>query len=209
MFLKKIFSYGRQEQKVVNRIKDHIKLLCVSCEVFKSAFEKNDRSLLRKVIDLEREGDFIRREIISEIYEGAFLPYLRPNLCKFVEIVDRVFDLLEDTAYNCLDMEIPEELKGECTQVAFLNIRICEMLLITFEAMLNGAPLREKTLAIRIYEKKIDDIKFGLKNDLRKIRVHDFWEGKTLSDLISGLTMISDIIEDAGDYLQIISVSMK
>lgn len=209
MFLKKIFSYGRQEQKVVNRIKDHIKLLCVSCETFKSAFEKNDRSLLRKVIDLEREGDFIRREIISEIYEGAFLPYLRPNLCKFVEIVDRVFDLLEDTAYNCLDMEIPEELKGECTQVAFLNIRICEMLLITFEAMLNGAPLREKTLAIRIYEKKIDDIKFGLKNDLRKIRVHDFWEGKILSELISGLTMISDIIEDAGDYLQIISVSMK
>ena len=209
MFLKKLFSYGRQEQKVVNRINDHIKLLCVTCETFKSGFEKNDRSLLQKVIDLEREGDFIRREIVSEIYEGAFLPYLRPNLCKFVEIVDRVFDLLEDTAYNCIDMEIPEELKGECTQVAFLNIRISEMLLITFNAMLNGDPLREKTLAIRIYEKKIDDIKLGLKKDLHKIRINNFWDGKILSEFISGLTMISDIIEDAGDYLQIISVSMK
>ncbi len=32
---------------------------------------------MRAVIDMEREGDTIRREIISNIYEGAFLPYLR------------------------------------------------------------------------------------------------------------------------------------
>ena len=75
--------------------------------------------------------------------------------------------------------------------------------------MLKGDDLREKTLAIRIYEKKIDDIKFGLIKDIRKIPVNNFWEGKILSDFISGITNISDIIEDASDSLQIINVSMK
>jgi hypothetical protein len=98
---------------------------------------------MRAVIDMEREGDTIRREIISNIYEGAFLPYLRPDLCRFAETVDRVFDKIEDTALNCIDMEVPEQINSECARVAFLNLKICEMLMITFDAMLKGNDLRE------------------------------------------------------------------
>jgi predicted phosphate transport protein (TIGR00153 family) len=75
--------------------------------------------------------------------------------------------------------------------------------------MLKGENLDEKTLAIRIYEKKIDDLKFGLMKDLRDIAVDNFWEGRVLAEFISGLTTLSDIIEDAGDYLRIINVSMR
>ncbi|MBW1707305.1 MAG: TIGR00153 family protein [Deltaproteobacteria bacterium] len=209
MFLKKILSDGKKEPMVIENMVRHIKLLHTACGFFINALEKNDRGLVCKVMNLESEGDAIRREIISNIYDGAFLPYLRPDLCKFVEIVDSVFDLLEDTASHCLDMELPKQVKDESVRVAFLNSRMCEMLLITFEAMINGEDLREKTLAIRIYEKKIDDIKLGLIKDIRSLPVDTFWEGKILSDFISDLTMISDIIEDASDYLQIINVSMR
>jgi len=209
MILEKILSKGKKERGVIENIRRHIKLLCTAFETFKSALETNNRNLMRNVVDLEREGDSIRREIISSIYEGAFLPYLRPDLCKFVEIVDDVFDLVKDTASHYLDAEIPDQIKGECVKVALLNVRICEMLLITFEAMLEGKDLREKTLAIRIYEKRIDDIKFSLIKEAREIPTRNFWEGKILSDFMSGLTMISDIIEDASDYLQMINVSMR
>ncbi|MBW1833997.1 MAG: TIGR00153 family protein [Deltaproteobacteria bacterium] len=208
----KILSLGKKEQEVTNNMREHIKLLCSACDLFRKALENNDQSLMRNLIDLERESDSIRRKIISKIYEGAFLPYLRPDLCRFVEIVDHVFDVLEDTAHYYLDGKIPEQIKNECIRVAFLNSKICEMLLITFEAMLKGDDLREKTLAIRIYEKKIDDIKFSLIKDIHKIPANNFWEGKILSDLsdfISSITTISDIIEDASDSLQIINVSMK
>jgi len=164
---------------------------------------------MQQVMDLERAADIIRRDIISRIYEGAFLPYFRPDLCKFVEIVDNIFDLLEDTAYRYLDLKLPEQLRSECIQVAFLNRRICEMLLITFESMLKGEDLREKILAIRIYEKKIDDIKFDLIRDARKIEITNFWDGEILSQFLSCLTSISDVIEDASDHLQVIHVSMK
>ncbi len=209
MLLKKILSQGKKEREVIENIRRHIKLLCTACGAFKIAIETNNRDLMLNVIDLEREGDSIRREIISNIYEGAFLPYLRPDLCKFVEIVDDVFDLLKDTASHYLDAEIPDQIQGECVKVALLNVGICEMLLITFEAMLEGKDLREKTLAIRIYEKRIDDIKLGLIKEAREIPTRNFWEGKILSDFMSGLTMISDIIEDASDYLQMINVSMR
>ncbi len=86
---------------------------------------------------------------------------------------------------------------------------MCEMLLISFDAMLNGEDLREKALAIRIYEKKIDDIKLTIVKDLRQIPVDDFWQGRILAEFVSGLTSISDTMEDASDHLQIIGVSMK
>ncbi len=209
MIFDKVLSHGKKEQMVIENIQKHIKLLCYACDLFKRALEQHDRNLMRKVIDLEREGDSIRREIISNVYKGAFLPYLRPDLCKFVEIVDHIFDLLEDNAYHYIDIKLPEQIDDECIRVAFLNLRICEILMITFKAMLKGEDLREKTLAIRIYEKKIDDIKVNLIREVRKIRVDTFLEGKILSDFISYLTKISDVIEDAGDHLQIINLSYQ
>jgi predicted phosphate transport protein (TIGR00153 family) len=209
MLLEKVLSFGKKERMAIENIRKHIRLLVGACESFRSALEEGDRHLMRKVIEMEREGDSVRRRIISNIYDGAFLPYLRPELCKFVETMDGVFDLLQDTACHYLDVALPEQIKRECDRVAFLNSRVSEMLLMTFQAMLDGEDLREKTLAIRIYEKKIDDIKFSLMKDIREITLTSFWEGKILSDFLSGLTSISDHIEDASDYLQIINVSMR
>jgi predicted phosphate transport protein (TIGR00153 family) len=209
MFLKKIFDYGKQEERVIENIKRHLKLLCDACNSFHRAMEENDKNLVREVVDSEREGDSIRREIIANIYAGAFLPYLRPDLCRFAEIVDRVFDSLQETALNYLEVKLPENIIDESVRVASLNARMCELLLISFEAMLNGEDLREKALAIRIYEKKIDDMKFSIIRDLRQIPVENFWQGRILADFVSGLTTISNTIEDASDQLQVINVSMK
>ena len=209
MIFERLLQFGKKERDVTEDMRRHIQLLCDACNTFKAALEKQDTNLMREVIDLERQGDSVRREVISHIYEGAFLPYLRPDLCKFVEVVDEVFDLLKDTATYYLDTDLPEPLRNECVRVALLNFRMCEMLLITFEAMLEGEDLREKTLAIRIYEKKIDDMKFDIINQAQQVGVADFWSGKMLSDLISGLTSISDIIEDASDHLQILNLSTR
>jgi predicted phosphate transport protein (TIGR00153 family) len=209
MFLKKILSYGKQEDRVIENVKKHLQLLCLAFESFCSGINKNDSSMMREVIDLEREGDSVRREIISTIYAGAFLPYLRPDLCRFVETLDRVFDSLEDTALNYSDVVLPDQIRDECVRVASINTSMCEMLAISFAAMVNGEDLREKALAIRIYEKKIDDIKFSILKEIKTIPVDNFWQGRTLAEFVSDLTTISDMIEDASDYLQIINISMR
>jgi len=209
MLFKKILSYGKQEDRVIENVKKHLELLCLAFESFYSGIKKNDSNMMREVIDLEREGDSVRREIISTIYAGAFLPYLRPDLCRFVEAIDRVFDSLEDAAFNYSDAAVPQKIREECERVASMNTSMCEMLAISFDAMVNGEDLREKALAIRIYEKKIDDIKFTILKEMRTTPVDDFWQGRTLAEFVSDLTTISDMIEDASDYLQIINVSMR
>ena len=206
----KVFG-GKTEQKVIENIKKHIKTLCSAADCFKKAIEERDKDLTFCVPDLEREGDTIRREIISTIYEGAFLPFLRPNICRFVEIVDEAFDVLEDAAYEFenLDFKLDKEIEDDCINIADINLKMCEMLLIAFETLFNKDDLREKNLAIRIYEKKIDEIKFDLIKKLREKEVKSFWEGKILSDFISYLTRVSDVIEDASDYLYIMNVSLR
>jgi predicted phosphate transport protein (TIGR00153 family) len=211
MLLEKVFSGGKTEQRVIENIKKHIKTLCSASDCFKKAVEEQNKDLMLCVSDLEREGDSIRREIISTIYEGAFLPFLRPNICRFVEVVDEAFDTLKDAAlaFDYLDPQPDKEIEDDYIEISDINLKMCEMLLLAFETLSSREDLREKTLAIRIYEKKIDELKFDLLDKLRTKEVKGYWEGKILSDFISYLTQVSDVVEDASDYLYIISVSLK
>jgi predicted phosphate transport protein (TIGR00153 family) len=208
--LKNIFG-GKTELRVIENIRKHISILHSASECFKKALETRDKNQMYCVPDLEREGDSIRREIISTIYEGAFLPFIRSNICRFVEIVDEAFDILEDAAseFEYLGPKLDEVIEEDCIKIADINLNMCDMLLIAFETLFDKGDLREKTLAIRIYEKQVDEIKFYLISKLRKKEVKDFWEGRTLSDFISYLTRISDVIEDASDYLHIINLSLR
>lgn len=213
MVFKSLFSLGKKEQAVLAKIIGHVGMLCAACKTFRTAMDQNNRELLSAVTDLEREADVARREIFTAIYEGAFLPLLRPSVCNFVETVDKAIDLTEDVALELL--EIPADRLPQlcCTEdfirVAHLNQQMAEMLAIALEALLQGENLREKHLAVRIFEKQIDDIKDDLVRKLRETEVKNFWEGKLLSDFVSHLTSISDLIEDASDYLQIMNLSLR
>lgn len=208
--LKNIFG-GKTELRIIENIRRHISILHSASECFKKALEARNKNQMYCVPDLEREGDSVRREIISAIYEGAFLPFIRSNICRFVEIVDEAFDILEDAAseFEYLGPKLDEDIEEDCIKIADINLNMCDMLLIAFETLFDKGDLREKTLAIRIYEKQVDEIKFDLTRKLRKKEVKDFWEGKILSDFISYLTRISDVIEDASDYLHIINLSLR
>lgn len=210
MVLEKFFSSGKSEQEVIKNIKKHIELLIKASYIFKDAVDKNNKSLMSEIAELESEADTVRRELISGIYEGAFLPFLRPNIFRFVEIVDEAFDVLEDAAleyrhiYHKLD-----DIKYDCHKIAVVNAQMCEMLQLAVDSLFYKEDLREKSLAIRIYEKNVDEIKLDLIEKLKDIQLKDFWEGKMLSDFITHLTRVSDVIEDASDYLNIIKISLK
>jgi len=207
---KKVFG-GNTEQKAIDGIKKHMQILYSASECFKKGLEELNKDQMYCVAELEREGDSVRREIISTIYEGAFLPFLRTNICRFVEIVDEAFDVMKDAAseFENLGSNLDQEIREDCIQIAGINQQMCDMLIIAFDTLFNKGDLREKTLAIRIFEKRVDDMKFDLIGRMRNKEVKNFWEGKTLSDFISYLTHISDVIEDASDYLHIINLSMR
>jgi predicted phosphate transport protein (TIGR00153 family) len=209
--LERIFSGGSAEKRVLGSICKHIEAIQCACTTFKRAFEQRDKELMETIADIEREGDSIRREVVSQIYEGAFLPFLRPSICRFVEIADEVLDLLEDAAFEFefADALLDDGIRENCLKVADLNIQMSEILLIAFETLLSKVDLREKTLVMRIFEKKVDEIKFDLIRKIRTKEIQGFWEGKALSDFIDYLTSVSDVFEDASDYLHMINLRMR
>jgi predicted phosphate transport protein (TIGR00153 family) len=206
----KFFSPNKNEQNVIKNIKKHIEILLKASYIFRDAIDRRDKGIMSEISELEREADIIRRVLIAEIYEGAFLPFLRPNIFRFVEIVDEAMNVIKNASveYGHIYPKL-DAIKDECHEIAVLNSQMIEMLLLAVDSLFYKEDLREKSLAIRIYEKNIDEIKFVLTDKLKDLELKDFWEGKLLSDFMSHLSGVSDVIEDAGDYLNIIKISLK
>lgn len=205
-----LFGTGKVEKKVIEKIKKYINLLCNSADCLLNTFKNYDLEGTYCVGNFEREADVIKREIMGLIYEGAFLPYIRPNLLRFIEILEKAFDNLKHLSSNFryLNLDLYKKIESECSKIAFMNAEICQILLLAFEG-LERNNLREKNLAIRIYEKKIDEIKLELIEKLKGVEIKNFWDGKILSDFLELLTGFSDIIEDASDHLYILELSLK
>ncbi|RLG12888.1 TIGR00153 family protein [Candidatus Pacearchaeota archaeon] len=208
--LEKLLSGGKLEKKTLELIRKYLSVLCAGTECFNSVLISKSKEKTYCVESLEREADSIKREIISTIYEGAFLPYIRPNLCTFIEILEKVFDFLKHAAfeYRYLNFKIFRDVEEDCIKVSKFNVEMCKLLSKAFECLIVKDNLREKNLAIRIYEKKIDELKFEIIEKLRNIHIENFWDGKVISNFIDYLTNLSNLIEDASDYLSILYLSL-
>ncbi len=207
--LKKMFEKGK-EKEIVDLIQDHITLIRDACEIFCKCIKENDKVSISEVCEIEKIGDSVRREIVLKLYEGAFLPGIRGNLYKLAETLDEVLDTIEDA--TIMFMMIPklnEDIMKECVRIAEINLKMAEELLQTFEALRTEKDLRDRTLKIRILEEEVDAIKRDIFKKLIKTDVHSFWEGMIIYNFIRHLTNVSDVIEDAGDIIQILNVSLR
>lgn len=208
--LEKFFG-GKLEKKALESIKNYLQIFISAQECLKNLFLTENLEKSYCIENLEREADSVRREIISTIYEGAFLPYIRPNLCAFIEITEKAFDFMKICAFEFryLNKEFYQTIKEEVLKIANINIEMAEILYKAFQSLMEKNNLREKNLAIRIYEKKVDEIKLDLTEKVRDKEIINFWEGKNIDEFLNALVKISDIIEDASDYLYILDISLK
>ena len=149
--------------------------------------------------------------LIGFVQAEAFLPYIRPNLCKFIEITEKAFDFLKICAseFRYFNKEIYQTIKDDVVRIANINVEMAEILYRAFQSLMEKDNLRERNLAIRIYEKKVDELKLDLTEKVRQKEITNFWEGKNVADFLDALVKISDIIEDASDYLYILDISFK
>jgi len=209
--LEKLLGGGKLEKKALENIKNYLQIFISAQECLKNLFLTENLEKSYCIENLEREADSVRREIISTIYEGAFLPYIRPNLCTFIEITEKAFDFLKTCAFEFryFDKKFYQTIKEEVLRIANINIEMAEILYRAFQSLMEKNNLREKNLAIRIYEKKVDEIKLDLIEKVRQKEITNFWEGKNIDEFLNALVKISDIIEDASDYLYILDISLK
>lgn len=200
---------NRNEEAALKAMHEHLQLMCVANDALAALINSEEASQAEAIYNLEREGDMVRRRALSIIFEGAFLPYLRPSLCRFVELVDQAFDTVEDTARFFDRISLHDAIAQECRTVTSLNKQMCEILQIAFQLAVQGEDIREQVLAIRILEKRVDDLKEDIFQKIQYVPIANFWQGKFYADFLESLTTFSDLIEDASDALYVLTVSFR
>lgn len=199
----------KAEERVINGVAQMMNLTLSACEILKKAVEERNKVLIEEVFRIERDGDEIKRKITQEIYQGAFLPYLRPNVFRLIETVDEILKEIEEAAMNFQKIENLKYLDiEEIYSILELNIRVCGVLSKNFSAFLKDPNrLREGVIVVRMMEKEADNIKFASLEKLKNYHVN-FWDGYFIVNFVNSLERISDVAEDAIDMLQIILLSL-
>lgn len=201
----------RAEERVIDYLQKMVKLTFSACYNLRKGILENDYNYLEEVSRIEREGDELRRLIGSEIFEGAFLPYLRPNIFSLAEKIDEILN----TAYHITltyqkikDRKLIEEVIDEVEIILDANVRLCSILSKNFTDFLkNPDRLKEWSIVIRMIEKEVDNVKHSILYQLRNSKV-DFWDGLFISNFVESLEKISDLVEEVSDTLQMTVLSL-
>lgn len=201
----------RAEERVVDYLQKMVGLTFSACENLRKGILENNYKYLEEVSRIEKDGDELRRLISSEIYDGAFLPYMRPNIFLIAEKIDEILN----TAYHVTltyqkikDRKLIEEVIDEVEIILEANARLCSILSKNFADFLkNPNRLKEGSIVIRMIEREVDNIKHGILERLRNTKV-DFWDGLFIFNFIESLEKISDLVEEVSDILQMTVLSL-
>lgn len=207
--IRKFVFGGEREKEVISLIREQIRLIIDTCELMKMVIEQNDDTVVGDVCEAEKMGDAIRREVVVKIHSGAFLPALRSEFCNLAEELDEVLDELEDIATLYLRIDgIPNNLRSDFIRVAEINLRMSRELLRAFNALEEGG-LSDVLLKIKISEEEVDSIKTRIYQKLSHMEFSNFVEGYFFIKFVEKLINVSDLIEDAADTIQVLSVSIR
>jgi len=208
--LKKMMLGREKEKEVIEKFREHINLIVESSEVFKVGLETEDKEALKEICEIEKLGDGIRREIILNIYGGAFIPALRPNFCRLAEALDDILDEMEDVTILYLLMnQHSKDLMSDFIQIAEINAKMSRYLLDAFKALEKGSRLSEILLKIKISEEEVDSLKARIYEKIKLFSFDSYAEWYFFIKFIEKLVNVSDLIEDAADIIQILNVSLR
>lgn len=210
--IKKFVMRGEKEKEVVNMIQEHIGLIIDACELMKTIIEQSDKAVVGDICEVEKMGDAIRRDVMIKIHSGAFIPALRPDFCRLAEELDEILDELEDIAMLFLSIKrIPDDMRGDFVRVAEINSKMSKHLLNAFNSLESGNPdnIEDIFLKIKISEEEVDSMKGRIYQKLPNAKLEGYVEWYFFIKFVEKLLNVSNLIEDAADIIQMLSVSIR
>ncbi len=202
-----------KEKKVLAELVNLADVIEMSCDALREMITRNEKEMLPVITDYERKGDKIRRNIELHLFEGAFLPQSRHLFFTLAERMDSVIDRTEDCGkiFDIMKFEIDDAIKNKLYKMLELTARATISFKQALEAFIHSNHTRmvSKIKEVRDIEEQVDDIKHEIFKILIDANKNDFWEERTIVDLVDKLEDISDYLEDATDVLHIAAASLK
>jgi predicted phosphate transport protein (TIGR00153 family) len=212
---------SKKEDQVRHLVAEHMehtqRCLLASRDLM-ARYVENDHEacerLWHDVQAFEHQADIIRREIYALLDKGAFLPLLRVDLHRFVDLMDDVAGVSEDATdiLLCEHPVLPEAMIGNLQQVFHKTIEQMAVLVDATTCFVqNNRPddsIREKIELIQATEHEIDELEHTLTRWLFATSL-TLAEKLHLKKLLTQVAEISNRIEDAADGLSEIVVKMQ
>ncbi|MFH1415472.1 MAG: TIGR00153 family protein [Elusimicrobiota bacterium] len=207
---------NKKEKKVEETINKHLKTVC---ETIKSMQATIDCYLAQDIEgadnnayhthELESVADSLRREIIEGLYNGAFMPRIREDFVKYIARQDKI----ADGAESCCDYvvsqkpRVPAEYSEEINKLAEASCRTLDPLRTAVEDFFKDyKAARDSIKEVNIKEELADTIEWHLTESIFQSDTLSLAEKIHLREFVFHVVHISDLIEDAADFLDSILV---
>ncbi|MBW1614576.1 MAG: DUF47 domain-containing protein [Deltaproteobacteria bacterium] len=210
MFYKKEKQVNRLILNHLEKVDECLKTALKTVEEYINDNIEEAKPLALKADQIETETDCVRREIISRLYSGAYLPSLRSDILHLVEHLDKIADGAEACCDFFLDQrpKVPKEMRPRFKKIMEDSISSFAPLkeaINSFFADGDIGTIREKVKEVGVIESAVDKEEWDITRDIFKTDL-DYGHKIHLKLCLESMVEISDRAEDTADELEIIII---
>ncbi len=209
---------SRREASIIKETKEHAK------KVYDSVYEL-DKTIklfldgkgtdvsknIKKIDDLERECDSIRRKVMVELSKGELTPSVREDLAHLISRLDSVANNANATAnrLGILSPDVLAPIADDLKKMSEITLKCVELLHKTIDLQLGETmdKVMESTMKINELEHDVDGINYEIKRKLINVKpAYSPYIAITVFDMVQAFEQISDFAEETADFIRIINV---
>jgi predicted phosphate transport protein (TIGR00153 family) len=184
--------------------------------------EKNPELALeiyRRVDDLEREADGIRRDLLMQISKSELSSQIREDLTHLVKRIDKIANMTNGASRRMTGippdalMSLGDTIYDKMLESIDHAIQATKVLTVIWKRFRDAETEEILSLCekIQILEHKSDIIQSEIYKDLTKMENPPFnqFAAIQISNLVDMIESISDKVEDVGDYIEVLKTAKR
>ncbi|MEI6634376.1 MAG: TIGR00153 family protein [Chlamydiota bacterium] len=206
--------FDKKEQQVKEFMKKHLEKIRECLALFEKTISiyldgKVEEASVSSfsVHKKEHEADEVRRDILAQLSDGAFLPFIREDYIGIVELIDKIANRAKTVTQTMVieAPKIPQEMHADIRTLTSKAVMTLEPLIQLAEGPLLDKP---KSMAliqeISAREQAADSVEFKLLKHLFQEVNISLAEKIIIGDLIKLISEIADAVENVGDKIQVL-----
>ncbi len=223
----KLWFQSRNSQNIMEKAGTHIRKVLETLVEFERGFnifvkEKDAPMALeifRRVDDLEREADGIRREILMQISKSELSPQIREDLTHLVKRIDRIANMTNGASRRMMGIQLENIMYlGDIVFDKLLEsidnaIQAVKVLTLIWKRFREADTEEILTLCekIQVLEHKCDILQSEVYEELINLEEPPFnhFVAIQISHLVDMIETISDKVEDVGDYIEVLKTAKR
>lgn len=164
--------------------------------------------LVKRVTEVEEEGDDLRREIETQMTTHTLIPELREDVLSLIEQVDEVTNLYEAAVYSFFIQQpvIATEYKDDFAELTKMVLQAAEAMVVAARAFFRDlSAVRDHVKKVQFYESEADKVTTRVEREIYASNL-DLAHKMHLASFLDRLDNIADTAEDIGDKLSILTI---